>query len=145
MIFFDSGNYPILGNSKVPGYPDYIDVHSWSWAGNFNPENLLDVTITKSFDNATVPLLGKANSNERLTAQLFDVDPSSNPATVIRQMALDGVTVQQIDVAGGSAPPSQERVTLRYNHITFWTFTNNVPAIVLIRPPPPTPAPAQGE
>jgi type VI protein secretion system component Hcp len=115
----DAAGNQIKGDSKVPGYEGCIDVLEWSWAGNFIPESLLNVTFKKSYDSATVPLLEKANSSEVLSANLFDVD-TTNP-TKVQRVDVDGIRVQQVVVAGRAAPPSEEEVTLRYNVIRFYS------------------------
>lgn len=81
--------------------------------------DLLNVMFRKLYDSATVPLLIKANSGKVLSANFFDID-TSNPTTVQR-VDLDRVTVQQVVVAGGPAPPSKEEIILRYTVIRFYT------------------------
>jgi len=115
----DAAGNQITGDSKVPGYEGCIDVLEWSCAGNFITEGLLNVTFKKSYDTATVPLLEKANSSELLSANLFDID-TSNP-TKVQRVDLVEVRVQQVVVAGRSAPPSEEEVILRCNIIRFYS------------------------
>ncbi len=129
----DAAGNQIKGDSKVPGYEGCIDMLEWSWAGNFNPENLLNVTIKKLYDSATVPLLDKANSGEVLSANIFDVD-TANPTT-FQRVDLDRVTVQEVEVAGSSAPPSKEEVILKYLVIRF--FSPNQLDGVALGPNPP--------
>jgi type VI protein secretion system component Hcp len=129
---FDAAGNQITGGSTIPGFEGCIDVLEWSWAGNFSPENLLNVTFKKSFDGATVPLLDKANRGEVLSANLFDID-TSNPNTTPQRVDLDGVRVQQVEVAGRSAPPSEEGVILRYNVIKFYSPTQADSVVLGVR------------
>ena len=115
---FDAAGNQIKGDSKVPGYEGCIDLLEWSWVANFNPENLLNVTLKKSYDSATVPLLKKANSGPVLKASLFDID-TSDP-TRVQRVDLFQVSVQQAEVAGTPEPPSKEGFILRCPFMIFY-------------------------
>jgi hypothetical protein len=52
------------------------------------------------------------------------------PPTTPQRVDLDGVRVQQVEVAGRSAPPSEEGVILRYNVIKFYS-PNQADSVVL--------------
>jgi hypothetical protein len=116
---FDAAGNQIKGDSKVPGYEGCIDLLEWSWVANFNPENLLNVTLKKSYDSATVPLLKKANSGPVLKASLFDID-TSDP-TRVQRVDLFQVSVQQAEVAGTPEPPSKEGFILRCPFMIFYS------------------------
>jgi type VI protein secretion system component Hcp len=109
------GHTIIPGDSKVPGFEGLIDVLAWSWGSSFNPGNLRDITITKSYDSASLPLLQQADSGEMIgSADMFVVDTSDPTSPVIVQsVGLADVWVREIDIAIGSAPPSEEKITLR--------------------------------
>ena len=126
----------IKGDSKVPGYEGCIDVLSWSWGSSFNPENLRDVTITKSYDSASVLLLNQIEFDNSFDGTLYVLD-TSNPTNtvVVCSVELHSITVQEIDTAGGPELP-EEKITLRYAYLVFWNADKSIGATFSTQSPP---------
>jgi type VI secretion system secreted protein Hcp len=112
------GNH-IKGESKVPGHVDEIDIEAWSW-GVTTPvgakTNILDLSIKKSFDLASPPLLSASSTNEILQQGILTVvDQQGDDFLVVN---LKQVTVVSIIIAEDpNLYPPAESVALRFDEI----------------------------
>jgi type VI secretion system secreted protein Hcp len=107
----------IKGESKVAGHVDEIDVQAWSW-GVIAPAgarlNILDMSIKKSYDLASPPLLSATATNEILQQGVLTViDQQGSDFLVV---TLKRIAVESISIEEGQATPA-EAIAFRFDEI----------------------------
>ncbi len=111
----------IKGESKVTGHVDEIDVLAWGWgltAPTTAKIDILDMSIRKSFDLASPPILSAAATHEILQQGVLTViDQHGNDVLVV---TLKKIAVESINIAEepNEYPPA-ETIALRSDEIEF--------------------------
>ncbi len=111
----------IKGESKVTGHVDEIDVLAWGWgltAPTTAKIDILDMSIRKSFDLASPPILSAAATHEILQQGVLTViDQHGSDVLVV---TLKKIAVESVSIAEepNEYPPA-ETIALRSDEIEF--------------------------
>jgi type VI secretion system secreted protein Hcp len=115
----DATGNPIKGESKVPGHVDEIDVHAWSWgvtAPAGSKLDILNMSIKKSYDLASPPLLNNTARNAMLrqgVLTVIDQQGGDFLAVTLKRVAVESIGI----VEEPNQYPPAESIALRFDEI----------------------------